>query len=299
MSAIHEKRMAVLKRVLSDVIIIGSGGAVLLLFRFLGDPYKRGFFCDDESLKHPFKESTVSSAMLYGIGFALGSVLIGVVEYIWIYGVKERDPQQTVDIKKYGKHWILIRDIYLSLVPYIFGAALEHIISNIGKYSIGRLRPHFFDVCKVDFSKVNCSAGYIEEFECLGDNKNRIREMRLSFPSGHASFHRTAAIYLMIFSTTKANIFVQVFNKACTTDTDICYGLLQHVLAECQTTNIIQTDVIAGAVIGCCKAYCVSDLFSMADTRETYREMYMNMKGQSGREQNSDTEKISDTDVRM
>jgi phosphatidate phosphatase len=103
---------------------------------------------------------------------------IGVVEYIWIYGVKERDPQQTVDIKKYGKHWILIRDIYLSLVPYIFGAALEHIISNIGKYSIGRLRPHFFDVCKVDFSKVNCSAGYIEEFECLGDNKNRIREMR-------------------------------------------------------------------------------------------------------------------------
>jgi hypothetical protein len=33
-------------------------------------------------------------------------------------------------------------------------------------------------------------------------------------------------IYFADISTTKANIFVQVFNKACTTDTDICDGLL-------------------------------------------------------------------------
>ena len=53
-----------------------SGGVTLVLFRFLGDPYKRGFFCDDESLNHPFKESTVASSLLYAVGFALGSVLV-------------------------------------------------------------------------------------------------------------------------------------------------------------------------------------------------------------------------------
>ncbi|XP_053385281.1 putative phosphatidate phosphatase isoform X2 [Mercenaria mercenaria] len=245
MSAIQKKKADIVKRLISDVIIIGSGGVVLLLFRFMGDPYKRGFFCDDESLKHPFKESTVSSAILYGIGFVLGSILIAVVESIWIYGVKDRDPQQTIDIKNYGKHWILIRDIYLSLVPFVFGAALEHIITDIGKYSIGRLRPHFFDVCKVDYAKVNCSAGYIEEFECTGDDSNRIREVRLSFPSGHASFSSYVAVYLM--------------------------------------------------------AVCVSDLFSMTDSRETYRDMYKNMEriSENGRERTSDIDKMSDTSVKL
>lgn len=97
---------------------------------------------------------------------------------MWIFGVKDRDPQQTIDMKKYGKHWILLRDVYLSLVPFIFGAIIEHTVTDIGKYSVGRLRPHFFDVCKVDFSKVNCSAGYIEVFECMGGDSNKIREVR-------------------------------------------------------------------------------------------------------------------------
>lgn len=41
------------------------------MFFLLGDPYKRGFFCDDESLKHPFKDSTVRNWMLYIIGLVI------------------------------------------------------------------------------------------------------------------------------------------------------------------------------------------------------------------------------------
>lgn len=43
-------------------------GFPILLFFLLGEPYKRGFFCDDESLKHPFHDSTVRNWMLYFIG---------------------------------------------------------------------------------------------------------------------------------------------------------------------------------------------------------------------------------------
>lgn len=46
-------------------------GLPILAFFLFGDPYKRGFFCDDESLKHPFHDSTVKSWMLYLGGFIL------------------------------------------------------------------------------------------------------------------------------------------------------------------------------------------------------------------------------------
>lgn len=50
--------------------LFAVGGAVLMFFLF-GKPYKRGFFCNDESLYHPFHTSTVTSAMLYVIGLLL------------------------------------------------------------------------------------------------------------------------------------------------------------------------------------------------------------------------------------
>ena len=56
-----------------------SGGIILLLFKVAGSPYRRGFFCDDESLKHPFHDSTVTSGMLYGIGFVLAVVLVSLL----------------------------------------------------------------------------------------------------------------------------------------------------------------------------------------------------------------------------
>lgn len=51
-------------------------GFLILVFYLWGQPYHRGFFCDDESLKHPFKDSTVTNVMLYiaGIGLPVISV---------------------------------------------------------------------------------------------------------------------------------------------------------------------------------------------------------------------------------
>lgn len=46
-------------------------GLPILCMFLWGKPYKRGFFCDDESIKHPFHESTVKSWMLWIIGFVL------------------------------------------------------------------------------------------------------------------------------------------------------------------------------------------------------------------------------------
>lgn len=60
--------------------------------------------------------------------------------------------------------------IYKAVGTFLFGAAMSQSLTDIAKYSIGRLRPHFLDVCKPDWSKINCSTGqYIEDFVCTGD----------------------------------------------------------------------------------------------------------------------------------
>lgn len=56
-----------------------SVGLPVLAFFLWGDPYKRGFFCDDESLMHPFKDSTIRNWMLYIIGLILP---VGLVSFI-------------------------------------------------------------------------------------------------------------------------------------------------------------------------------------------------------------------------
>lgn len=41
------------------------------MFFLFGVPYERGFFCNDESLMHPFHESTVTHNVLYIVGFGI------------------------------------------------------------------------------------------------------------------------------------------------------------------------------------------------------------------------------------
>lgn len=87
-----------------------------------------------------------------------------------------------------------IATIYKAIGTFLFGAAASQSLTDIAKYSIGRLRPHFLDVCDPDWSKINCSDGYIENYICRG-NAEKVKEGRLSFYSGHSSF----SMYCMLF----------------------------------------------------------------------------------------------------
>ena len=52
------------------------------------------------------------------------------------------------------------------------------VIVGMGKKMLGRLRPHFMNVCKPDMSKVNCSDGYITNYVCTGTDVKALYEMR-------------------------------------------------------------------------------------------------------------------------
>uniref|UniRef100_A0A8B9JVB8 Phospholipid phosphatase 1 n=1 Tax=Astyanax mexicanus TaxID=7994 RepID=A0A8B9JVB8_ASTMX len=125
-------------------------------------PYRRGFFCNDESIGYPFHSSTVTSTTLYTVGFTLPicSMVVGECLSVYLNRLKSKS--------SFSNSYVAC--VYKAVGTFVFGAAMSQSLTDIAKYSIGRLRPHFLDVCKPDWRLINCSAGaYIENFTCTGD----------------------------------------------------------------------------------------------------------------------------------
>ncbi|XP_049787389.1 putative phosphatidate phosphatase isoform X1 [Schistocerca cancellata] len=186
-----------LRRIVIDILCLFTVGFPILLFYYFGKPFERGFYCDDESLKYPFKPSTVTSPMLYLVGMFLPITSFVVTEFIHY-----RQSNGQVARTFYGRAippWIW--SSYKTIGVFGFGVACSHLTTDIAKYVIGRLRPHFFAVC---VPNINCTEPkymhkYIEEFTCTGDHPELFKEVRLSFPSGHSSFSAYTMIYLVLY----------------------------------------------------------------------------------------------------
>jgi hypothetical protein len=48
----------------------------------LAKPYERGFFCDDESLRHPFQGDTVPMALLIPLGFIIPLLAVSLTDFL-------------------------------------------------------------------------------------------------------------------------------------------------------------------------------------------------------------------------
>lgn len=172
------------------------------MYYLFGSGYHRGFFCDDESLMHPFKESTVTHETLYSVGFLLPFFSIVITELIR----EKRNLDNGGDIRLFGRdipYWV--QQLYKYYGIFLFGASCSQLTTDIAKYSIGRFRPHFISVCQpmIQPGNTTCSDPanrnrYIEDFICGNPESTprRLKEMRLSFPSGHSSF----SMYTMVFA---------------------------------------------------------------------------------------------------
>lgn len=202
----------ILTKIIIDVILLCFVGFPILFFFLWGTPYKRGFFCDDESLKHPFKDSTVKSYMLYLYGIVLPVLAIILTEYF-----RARRKGDTRRFRIFDLNipdWIT--NSYNNIGIFGFGAAATQLVVDIAKYQIGRLRPHFFDVCEPRMlDGTTCQdpvnhGKYHLDFTCDGETQQtstprQIKEMRLSFPSGHSSFSAYTMIYCAIYLHARMN----------------------------------------------------------------------------------------------
>merc|ERR1719186_2596009 len=97
---------------------------------------------------------------------------------------------------------------------FAFGVFSTTLLTDATKYTIGRPRPHFIEVCNpdVEFNNVTCgteeSPIYVTEYSCRGNDKlfpdrisreKKLKDSRLSFCSGHASLTWFSMFYTAMF----------------------------------------------------------------------------------------------------
>ena len=183
-----------------DFACLLTVGLTCLLFKLVAVPYRRGFYCDDDSINKPYKDSTVPSSILYSVGFALAYLVISITE--WCSERKDkRSGKRCEGVPfKIGPLQLISRLVRLCsiFISFAFGGLTTIFVTDIGKYTVGRLRPHFLSICKApSLVFINCSHTYILDDVCTGD-PSLLREGRLSFPSGHASFSGTNSSKVLI-----------------------------------------------------------------------------------------------------
>ncbi|KAJ8955757.1 hypothetical protein NQ318_008631 [Aromia moschata] len=115
---------------------------------------------------------------------------------------RPNDKREVIFLGVKIPNWLY--NIYCVIGIFAFGAACSQLTTDVMKYTIGRLRPHFYTVCQPDV----CNGSYADyeyhvNFTCTNplykDNERIMKEMRLSFPSGHSSFSMYTMVYFSIY----------------------------------------------------------------------------------------------------
>jgi phosphatidate phosphatase len=160
-------------------------------------PVERGFFCDDETIKYPRRLDTVTLTMLVVFTTIITPTIFVVVECI-TYLISRR--HQSSDTSQQSS-WLRSAACSAVILYGFFwvGLMTTLIVTEVGKLTIGRLRPHFFDVCRPVFNTTACT-GYVLEYRCSDIYPPRlVAEARKSFPSGHSSLSVYMAVFLAYY----------------------------------------------------------------------------------------------------
>ncbi|XP_041455479.1 phospholipid phosphatase 3-like isoform X2 [Lytechinus variegatus] len=190
-----------------DTLAIALVVLPALLFRLPGfdlPVFQRGFFCSDETISYPYKDSTVPSTVLYAVGIGLYLVVMITTEIV-IFAYRKRQDLDYLSPDTYNRccGGLVIPPLLYQIIRYtavfFFGLLVTMTTFDITKNVVGRLRPHFLDICQPDFNNLTCSEGprqiYIMDDVCMPEDPKRMLEARRSFPSGHAA----VAVYTMLF----------------------------------------------------------------------------------------------------
>ncbi|XP_015232589.1 PREDICTED: lipid phosphate phosphohydrolase 1-like [Cyprinodon variegatus] len=239
-----------------DVICIILVGLPFFILTPKHDPFKRGFFCNDESIRYPLKEETIPYQLLGGvmIPFTLIVLICGEFMSVYLSRIKNRP---------LGKKYLLC--IYKTLGSCVFGATASQSLTDITKYSIGRLRPHFLAVCKPVWAQINCKTGeYVENFTCTGD-EFEVAEARLSFSSGHSSFSMYCMLFLVLYlqarMRSKWTRLLRPLLQFFLTATAIYVGLTRVSDYKHHWSDVV-AGLLQGGSVAVFTVFCVSNFFS-------------------------------------
>ncbi|XP_030571677.1 putative phosphatidate phosphatase [Drosophila novamexicana] len=243
-------------RLLLDVVLLG----VLLVLganvkNMWGPTTKRGFFCDDETLMYPYQENTVSPTVLHwtSLHLPLMALLILETSRCW---------------RTAGVGWQKFWPVYNTLRWFVFGHAAETLIKDMGKQVIGRLRPHFFEVCRPQlFDGGFCADDahrqggvyhmtYTCQPELSGATAEVLRDVHVSFPSGHSSMAFYGLVFMALhLQRIRWPLPGSLVRPSCQL---LCVGFASFVgLSRVMDYKHHWSDVVAGSLLGASIAFAV------------------------------------------
>ena len=232
-------------------------------------PFQRGFFCDDQNLKHPYVDKqTVPMEMCF---FIWAVLIIFSVVFVEILRLRTR-VQRPLSV--YGRNipWLLI-ELYRQMGFLILGGTACFLFTDLSKFTIGRLRPHFLSLCQPDYGSVCKEEGELYQHFVTEDqaevchglggeiSEKMLREARLSFMSGHASFSFYSATFLIIYLQARLNKIVESssgqvtiakFFKVCRPFIQFGIFMLAFWIALTRISDYFHhpLDVIMGSLVG-------------------------------------------------
>ena len=159
------------------------------------EPVKTGFFCDDDDLKHPWREETVYWKYLRNVYYVAPLVVILVTELLMSLGLR------SSCFARFGR----VIHVY---TLYIFGLIATRMLTEFTKRAAGRPRPHFLQVCNPVYEG-RCESGtFVSDYVCAGNRElfataeeaaEKADYARMSFVSGHASEAGEMAVFLTLY----------------------------------------------------------------------------------------------------
>uniref|UniRef100_A0A5K3F7W6 AcidPPc domain-containing protein n=1 Tax=Mesocestoides corti TaxID=53468 RepID=A0A5K3F7W6_MESCO len=221
-----------------EIILLALIATPLIVLQFT-EPHQSGFFPGDESIAYPQRPNTVSMVLAAFFSLAAPCLAYFVLEiYIAFRGKFPRDPETGLPS--------VILHLYklLGMSAVSFVAML--LIVQVGKETIGSLRPFFLEACvPVNITSNN----YQPKIFCSADNARLIEEARMSFPSGHSACSVWGAtitsIYLQLRFPKSSAIMLKAFWQ-----TALFTIAFYICLTRIQDNWHRAADVITGSVLG-------------------------------------------------
>lgn len=249
-------------RLLADSLCIALVLTPAVVARHM-TPHRRSIDCDDPTIRHPYRKSSVPANPLFSLGYLLVVITIVSLEsynYRWRGDSSSKRSYQMLSSLSVPPIPEWLYSSMRCFACYNFGCFITYSLTQIVKIAVGRLRPHFWAACRPRFLVEHCPHGAsVDDYVCTNLDRAAIREARLSFFSGHASFAMFTAVFLAVYLQRRmreraARYWRQLLQVA------LFSSAMLVGLSRVSDYKHHASDVIAGSVLGAAIALFVSTL---------------------------------------
>lgn len=252
-----------LLKIIFDTLSLAVVFLSWLAFKYFIKPVRRAFLCSDLSLYHPPPVKKVFPTwLLFVCSIIVPLIVILFSEGVrWFYLLRRKAAKVVYKIQIRKKVYDIpewVGNLYIIVGVFIFANCANSFLTNVGKVSVGRLRPHFIPSCFHRYSYrefCNNPNEWFVTYTCDGENSSVVKEkdgtfdIRQSFPSGHASTAFCGLIFLALYvhkvwNYRNIGLFPYVIEM-------LCFALASYIGITRITDNRHHpTDVLGGAILG-------------------------------------------------